>query len=91
MTQNQYFAVTWIYKDLLLCPKNNFVGLLHIRQIYENIKFTCLRVIQACHYNYMSLQCFTIIFKRFHNFYTPLLFCLLVSGGISSSSASSHE
>ena len=39
----------------------------------------------------MSLQCFTIIFKRFHNFYTPLLFFLLVSVGISSSSASSHE
>ena len=39
----------------------------------------------------MSVQCFTIIFKRFYNFYTPLSFCLLVSGGLSSSSASSHE
>ena len=46
MTQTQYFC---IYIDLIgsfTVPKNNFVGLLHIRQIYENRiyknKITCL-------------------------------------------------
>ena len=46
MTQTQYFC---IYIDLIgsfTVPKNNFVGLLHIRQIYENKiyknKITCL-------------------------------------------------
>ena len=67
MTQTQYFAITWIYKDLLLCPKNNFVRLLRIRQIYENIKNYMF-----VSYISMSLQCFTIIFKRLYNFYTPL-------------------
>ena len=44
--QNHYFAITQIYKDLFTVPKNNSVGLLHIRQIYENRiymnKITCL-------------------------------------------------
>ena len=46
MTQIQYF---YIYIDLIgsfTVPKINFVGLLHIRQIYENSicknKITCL-------------------------------------------------
>ena len=46
MTQTQYF---YIYIDLIgsfTVPKINFVGLLHIRQIYENRiyknKITCL-------------------------------------------------
>ena len=65
--QNQYFAITQIYKDLSFCLKNNFVGVLHIRQIYEKRiyknKITVVKIIvvKACHHNNMSIKYQTVI------------------------------
>ena len=52
---------------LPFCLKNNFVGVLHIRQIYEKRiyknKITVIKIIvvKACHHNNMSIKYQTVI------------------------------